>query len=372
MNKKGIAFLTTVIILGIITLVCAGLTFVVINDAYSIKQLRYATQAFCLAEAGVEEAVRTLYDTGFDTSGYPMANIALGNGTYSVALTNHPTDDLVLITSTGTVRGVSRTVEAMVRDNTIDAFTYPVLCGGRLFIAGGLALFGGANTQVYGGDVRSNSANQNWAVYVGGLITSGYVDEDAYACGRIRRSWLGVINGDENPNSPAVEMPPFDASFFDYYKDLAQNGGLYYNGHKTFTAGTYTPGNGVMFVNGNATVRGNVTINGCLVATGQIRVNPNFGNYTFTQNQVGNLPALMTKGGNIGIYCPSTINGLIYTSNRITTFSLPVLGVIDIDGIVIGKGGVFLYAVTQVDFVPQTVPGIPGTDSPVQIEAWSG
>jgi len=363
-DRKGIVFLVAVILLGITVLICSGLTVLLLRDVYTIRRFKHSNQAYFLAEAGIERAIQSLYDSNFDTSPFPMADIPLGEGRYTVTLdtSKHSSQDLVLAVSTGTVKGVSKTIKVLLRDNSLEAFNYPVLCGGRMWVAGG--------SGIYGGDVRSNNSNRNWAVLVGGLIATGYVDEDVYACGEIKKTWLGEINGDEYPYSSAIEMPPFDADFFNYYKELAQNGGIYYSGAHTFTSGTYSPGNGVIFVRGKAVVNGNVTLNGCLIATGRILVNPNFHDYSFTQNQIANLPALMTSGGDIGIYSPSTINGLVYSSNRVLTFSLP-LGIIDIDGAVIGKGGVYLYATTRMDFVRQNPPGIPTSDFPLQVICWS-
>ncbi|MDP3789580.1 MAG: hypothetical protein Q8R48_04175, partial [Candidatus Omnitrophota bacterium] len=119
MDKRGVAFLTTIILLGIAVIASAALSFMLLEDAFTVKRLKASTEAYYLAEAGTEEAIQELWDNSFDLSGFPRTR-SLGGGTIAISYpdtSKWTSDNILLVTSTGTVRGISRIITTEVKAN---------------------------------------------------------------------------------------------------------------------------------------------------------------------------------------------------------------------------------------------------------------
>ncbi len=372
MNKNGVAFLTTIILLGIAVIASAALSFMLLKDAFTVKRLKASTQAYYLAEAGIEEAVQDLWDNNFDTSRFPIIR-TLGGGSISANLNTSKwmSDNILLITSTGTIRGITRTIKTEVKANIPPSFNYVILSNGKTLVTQGSTV--NCNTSI---GVHSNSSAWGGlfttsAVDVFGLIRPCTVNGNASAVGRARERLQGTITGTDLDNQPAVSLPSFDATFFDYYINQASASGDVYtppSGTQHFST-NLNPANGVIYVNGNVSLEGNITINGCIIATGNILVN-SITSGTVIQNQVDNLPALMSRGGWIWICDPTTLNGLVYASGAIVTFSLfGEFGNININGTVMSQGDITLADKATINYIKQNPPGL-GTNPVGWILNW--
>ncbi len=362
MDKKGVAFLITIILLGITVTASSALSLMLLKDAFTVKRLKASTEAYYLAEAGAEEAIQELWDNRFDISGFPKTR-SLGAGIVTIAYPNTSkwaSDGMLLITSTGTVRGISRTTKIAVKANIPPSFNYTALCNGIIFVAQGSTVNCGASRGVH-----SNSTAMA-AVDVAGMVAG-----DASAVGRIREEHHGHITGHKTNNAPSVSLPAFNAAFFDYYINKASASGDVYTpsgGTQHFTA-SLSPANGVVYVNGNVSLEGNLTINGCIIAAGNIDINL-ITNGTVIQNQFGNFPALMSRGGTIKIWDSTTLNGLVYAAGDITTVSmLPVYSGININGIIMSHGNITLGNKVTTTYAKQLLTGI-GADSVGWILNW--
>ncbi|MCM8782477.1 MAG: hypothetical protein NC828_05455 [Candidatus Omnitrophica bacterium] len=310
-TQKGMAFLTSLILLGIIVLLCSAISLMVLRDTYTITRIKSGMQAYFLAEAGIEEALKELTD---DFNWSPPGSKSLGAGTYILTITNSTDSTRKLITSTGTVGAVSRIIKVQVRNNIPPAFTYAMLSGGQTRIWGWSTI---------NGDIHANSTLTSVlapAMSIGLLLPST-VNGGASACGRVR-----IYNGSVNPgppvdNAPAVPLPNFDDAFFNYYYNLANADGKAYSTSQTFNSDQCTGSNHVIYVNGNITLNGSWSTTGCYVATGNITING-----AITQLKYQNLPAFMSKNGNISISNSLvSFQGMVYAGNTISvSIALPI------------------------------------------------
>jgi hypothetical protein len=342
-------------------MVGAAFSIMLLKDAYIAKKLKNTAEAYYLAEAGVEEAIADLWDNSFNISHFPKSR-TLGNGSVATTLNTSKwaSNNILLITSTGTARGTTRTLKAEVKANISPSFNYVILANGKILVT----QKGVVNCSLSEG-VHSNSSAQGGlfttsAVDVFGILRPCYVYGDASAVGRVRERLQGDITGAKVSGDAAVSLPTFDATFFDYYITQANLSGDVYNppsGTQRFTT-NLSPGNGVIYVNGNVSLEGNITVNGCIVATGNIWVNF-LTRGRVIQNQVGNLPALMSRTGGIWVWDPTTLNGLVYAASDITFFSLlGQVGDVYVNGTIMSKGAVSVADEATINYVKQNPPGL--------------
>lgn len=360
-NKKGVAFLTTVILLGIIVIATAALSFMLLNDVFTLKRLKASTQAYCLAEAGIEEAIERLWTNNFDMSSFPiMRNLGAGSITVTLNTSKWSAGNILLINSTATVGNISRIIKTSVKANIPPSFNYAVLSNGKTLVSQKSTVNCNDAVGIHSNSPATGGFFTTSAVDVVGLFFPCWVYGNASAVGVARERLQGTITGSDLDNQPAVSLPSFDANFFSYYWNLANESGDVYtpaSGTQSFTI-NLAPAKGVIYVNGNVSLEGNITINGCIIATGDIWVNF-ITRGTVIQNQVGNLPALMSRGGGIWIWDPTTLNGLVYATGGITIFSLfGQIGDIYINGTIMSKGNVTLMDMTELNYVKQNPPGL--------------
>lgn len=362
MNKRGVAFLTTIILLGVSVIASAALSFMLLKDAFTVKRLKASTEAYYLAEAGIEEAIQDLWDNEFDITRFPRTR-SMGEGTSAISAPNTSkwaTDNILLMTSTGSVGGITRTIKAEVKANIPPSFNYVILSNGNTLVSQGSTVNCNTSRGVHSNSSAWGGILALSAVDVWGLFRPCTVNGNASAVGRARERGLGTITGTDLDSQSAVSLPSFDATFFDYYINKASASGDVYTpagGTQHFTT-DLSPANGVIYVNGIVSLEGNITINGCIVATGDIRVNC-ISNGTIVQNQVGNLPSLMSRGGAISIWDPTTLNGLVYASGDIATISLfGESGNININGTIMSRSGVTLLDKATINYIKQNPPGL--------------
>lgn len=371
--KKGIVFFTTLILLGVTILICTGMTIMLARNSYTSRRIKSSMQAYFLAEAGVEEALEALHGNfNFTPTGYPKS---LGEGTYDVTMTTHATNtDLKIITATGTVNNVSRTIITQVRFVGVTAFDYPVLGGGgKMRIEGGSVIQnvpGNPNPIRIHSNCNAMAPATSPALLIGGPNGAGTVVGHASACGLI---YVDPVVGSAISTEPLaayVPLPPFDAEFFQYYYDKAAEDGNVLIGQQNFIsdpcAGTT---NGICYVVGPVRLEGTWTMTGCIVATGKIDINKGGGQVT--QNQWGDLPAFMSIDNNVEIWDTTTINGMCYGGNRIYVHGTSS-GNTTVWGALYAKERVHLLAQTTVYYVKPDIPGLPEGSSTVEVVSWSG
>lgn len=339
MGKQNGSVLTVAILCtAIVTLFSAGLFALTLNNSAITNRLHNSMKAFFLAEAGASHMLAVLkenYANKDDSSKYP--SVSLAGGSYSVTITQP--SKRVIVQSIGTMKKIKRRVIIEVIWNGGEAFNYGIFSNGNL-------TFAGLSKLDYNERTNSN------------LTVSGnaQLKKDAYASGTITILNQGKILGKQYPGVAKIPYPTFD---FNYYYNLASNGGLLYTGNQTFNNKTLAPGNGVMYVNGNVTFTGTSKLTGVLVATGSITLQN-----TFTQTQVSTYPALMSRDSNITTSGTMTTDGLIYTA----TGNIDISGTGAITGQIMSFGTINYNtsASKKMKEENQTPPGLTGDSSPIK------
>lgn len=372
-NQRGIIFFTTVLLLGITVLICSAVTLMVSRDAYTVRRIQYTTQAYFLAESGVERALDEL-TADFSWAGVGAVNF--GEGTYAVTIAAHPVIvNRKVITSTGTVKGISRVIKVQVQNNVPPSFYYAILSGGWQWIS---------SYTTINGLVHSNSNDPSIDdIWIGSLAPFWFnppvINGIVSASGNVYVS-NGTLNPDTgNPisNSMAVPLPPFDNDFFNWY---ANNANRTYTGNQTFSSSNNpwaTPGCNLVYVKagagqpGNVRFSGSLTFTGCLVADGNItfplKIFPPW--YTLSQSQYSNLPAFISRNGSININAGTnlTVNGMMYSGNYYNEFILT--GSATING-AIYTGGPLLIRLSTVNYVQPNPPGL-SYPTGISVLSWS-
>lgn len=286
---QGSVLIITIFMSVIVSLVTVALSKEISRNAQITNRDEKRTKAFFLAEAGISDAFAILkedFSNKDDPSNFGSTN--LGTGSYDVSILQP--SSRVVIQSIGNVDNVTARIliEVKDRDNSYIDFAF--------FANDDFRIDEEEEESTITGNVHSNADVDlgeentiNGDVSAGGSITG--VDEE--------------VNGTETEGASPVTFPQYD---FNYYYNMAQNGGLYYDGDQTFSSGSLSPGNGVVYINGNVTLS-SMTVNGAIIATGNITVNNNL-----TQNKVSDLPSLMSRDGTIYANNGSTLNGLLYTN----------------------------------------------------------
>ncbi|MCA1808414.1 MAG: hypothetical protein ABR497_10515 [Kiritimatiellia bacterium] len=283
-------------------LVMAGMFMVIMTNqaAARTRRMTDSSRALALAEAGVADLVSRLttnYNQWRDTT----LSADFGGGSYSV-VTETQSNGNVLVTSEGTLHGVTRTTVVELL-GTLQDINDALFSLDGVILAGTHVEFTTAAFSINGnvhanGDITSAQGAQN------GDFLSNTVVSAAGAIGN-----LSVPVGQQQPGSPAQDLPEFN---FDSYRQMAIDGGVYYPNSVTLANWNAVPTNGVVYVNGNVTVKNNSSLHGTLVANGSITVENNFAHTSFSSN----FPALMATG-NITMRNRGTYNGVIYSGGNV-------------------------------------------------------
>lgn len=259
-NNKGFILIAALIVMVTSILLMSLYSNIILTEKGLIVKDYHKKQAFWLAEAGNEKALKAVIDdlALLTDSQYwidNFTNVLLGEGVYTVEISED--SGVYTLTSKGTTRGITVTIKQGV---------------------------------IIGSGVVPESFK--YAIYVGGKID----DKDA-----INLS----ITGDQVEGG--ADLPIVD---FSYFKSIADSG-QDISGNYTFSdEGSGTDYSGVWFVDGNVIVESGVTITGSIIATGGIAMR---GNSTISITAASPNPALVAYG-NIDLKNTRdvTIFGLIY------------------------------------------------------------
>jgi len=209
-------------------------------------------KALYVAEAGIHKAI-WLCTTPPSEGGKGISwrtlgsTEAFGDGSFTIVVGDDPPNN-VLITSSGEVQGVTRTIQiSLTADSLPVAFDYALFNYGDLEVKSSVTV---------NGDVFANgdALINNPAVIDGEVV----VPEDNSVSG----------TGDYDVGEPLEDPPPMP------YIDPS-----WYNGHISIASAQapgdvvledYDLGDSTVYVNGNVTIRGNLTGGGKVVASGDI------------------------------------------------------------------------------------------------------
>jgi hypothetical protein len=265
-GRKGNVLPIVLIFIGIIAFNTVALSSIMQRDVTLVQRIRNTERARLMAEAGINDALARIVASGF-ASRADFTN-SLDTGSYSVTFSE--TGGRHIVTSVGTVSGVSETVSAEISDNTPTALNYFSGAGNDVLLK--------IHTNVNGtitGDIHANndaylSVQPHARLDINGDVSaSGIVQEGNQHYNSDNKDTDLYINGLANDAATIYEgatritFPVFD---FTKYKEAAQDSGDYYDTDQIFNAATMSPGNGIVYVDGDATIQGACTLNGGLIA----------------------------------------------------------------------------------------------------------
>ena len=379
MNKKGAIFITVMIISMLMVFIAVTASNMLLQDAHMIKHLKYSTQAQYLAESGISEALVTLADNGFAARGayFPLTG-SLGGGGFEVTITE--SGGRILLSSVGTSGNVSRTVAVEVKDNIATALYYMLSAGADMRVR---AFFLGLAD--FDGDIHANNnvrlrAQALALISVDPCGTDAYCDGDVTACNTYSPSigWGADIriagearDKDSNPPPVLVTFPQFD---YAYYRAEATAGGDYYSGDKSWNNQNISSTNGVVYVEGTATINGTCNLYGGLVAD-RIRVVGRL-----NQHKSGDKNVIIARGegtvGDIEIFYRIDVEEAIVYAQR--DFSvLGIGGRVEVTGALIAFRNIAIWnSLTYVTYnhlvlSPRGLLGTGGEDEPLTIISWN-
>lgn len=248
-NQKGMALLTTLMFVFILATFAVALLIMTGNDTKLSAIQRDSTQAFYVAEAGVEYARHLLgqsWDNWKDPGKFP--NTPFGSGTFDVEVTDNDDGDIV-ITSTGIVGTAKRVIEVVIRRFTADPiFIYAIAGRGVVKLENEVSKVVG---DVY---CEGNILNERVPVTGTGIATGTVTGAESFTGGtQVGPEYL-------------IDFPTLD---LDYYRlNAAQtiNGDLNVNSDNN-----YQLYHGIIYVTGNVKFSNSTIIGpGIIVAEGTI------------------------------------------------------------------------------------------------------
>lgn len=291
-SERGSVILVVVLIAALLMLLGASMSYLVSQDAHMSKMLRRRAQAHALAEAGISHAFAVLAeDFGRATNPFNFPQTGLGPGVYDPEVTLVGSDRARIV-STGIVESVVEVVEVDVSAPT-----------------GWLpeqVMFANSYMKLRGDGDAFGSTHSNSYTDMGGTV---WIGEHATASGDMTVSGGAVVEGQTIGDWPMI---PFPILNFDLYHQLAREGGIVYEGNQTFSDTTLSPGNGIVWVNGDVTFTSHVHVHGCVVATGDIKQSGSLTNSLVTIGD-SELPVLMSRDGSIIVAGQTETDGLIYS-----------------------------------------------------------
>ena len=309
------------------------------------------TQAHNLAMSGVEQAVMRLsLDTNW-LSGYTSNNVGGGALTVAVARSTAafpggPPANLRsgrLVTSTGTVAGETRTVQAIIQIPMVEsvprAMQYAMFSNGDLELTGNLNVVDD-NNRAWNADIHTNAALKvkgnntvrGYGTYFSYLESTPAKNADATFVPNV------LMGGPVHHQAPKVELPEINPSKWATIATKTSNGDPKLAGNTVLG----TRENPVIwYVNGNLTLSGNVSGYGVFLVTGNLFLN---GNVTInTLDPSGNNLGIIVGGdaqvnGNVKVAANILTKGDYLNNGNVTiTGSIVAGGRIDLKGSVLVK-----------------------------------
>ncbi len=306
------------------------------QDVQLITKVKSKAQARYMAEAGVNHAMAKLKLDGF--SSRADFNGSLDTGSYKVAYTE--TSGRHVVASEGTVGGVTESATIEVEDLTPSALYYVAGAGNDILINSFIAEAGVV------GDIHANhDVNLRSGFWISWLRITGDVSASGDVILGIRHNqsdWFDShveINGISGESAVVTENANpiyFPKLNIKKYLDAAVDSGDYYSLSQTFTDQTLSPGNGIVYIDGDATFEGTCTLNGGIIAR-RIYVNG-----TLNQVKTGYRNVIIAIRKDIQIAGRlSTEEALVY-ANRDIVATL-VFANLDINGIMMAGRDIYLW-----------------------------
>jgi Tfp pilus assembly protein PilX len=295
MNRKGAALVICFMVIAVLTILGAAILSASMSENSIAKRLSESTQAFWLAEAGVNQALDGL------RSNYDLTNInstALGAGGYSATIAANA-DETRTVTAQGFIPFIPPFCTTRVIVVTMNklSVTPTNFYDNALYSSANISISGNSydveGNVIYAGTITSNTGN------IDGTITR---DPAIAPLASLSYDQLRAISKSQDNYHDASELKgPFPDSFW-YDESLGIPNVVFLEGNfdlkgNDVVGGFFVVGGEVTY---DAVLSGNVTVKGCIYARG-----------TFTVNGGGN--ALNVDGG-IWTGSGATLNGHVKIS----------------------------------------------------------
>ncbi len=338
-RQRGSALLIVLGLLFLMGLATAMMAAMTGQSAYRVKKTLWLSSALAIAEAGVADVVDIMNTNYFAGVGITNSE-AFGGGEYNVKTERDASTGNILISSTGTFMGETRTTCLELLG---DKYTmWSTLSAESAIISGGDIVLESSAPLVVGrvhanGNILNSSGNPD-------------IDGDLTANGIIQvtpKAGFQAIPGHSTLVVPSY-LP------LDPWRDMAENGGLYYEGNQTWGNETLTPGNGVVYVNGDVEINNRSSLNGTLVASGSITINNRFSQTPFKATW----PSLLA-GVDVNLFNRNRYTGAVFAANDITTRNNKIIA-----GQLIALNNVYLKNAVQVLPPPASPAWSPYDDVP--------
>ena len=298
-GKNGAALVVVLCLAGIMLIASFSLVMVSGSMARKSSRIYKGVQALAIAEAGVADVLERM-ETNYIALVDTVHTQSFAGGDYVVKTKSDMATGNVTIWSDGRIDDEDRmTVVELLGD--IASLYGKFLGAGDAILAERDVTLDTAALQING----SVHANQNVLHTRGNTKVNG----DVSACGVVE---VNVTPGHtKTPGAGRIVIPDFQP--FDAWKDLAQLGGIYYPSSVVLKGVTLTPGNGVVYVDGDIEIAKKPSVLlGTLVAAGTITINNRFDQTAFNTNW----PALLA-GMNVELLNRNTYQGVIFAGNNI-------------------------------------------------------
>lgn len=370
-NSRGVVLMMTLSFLSVMLISSFALSRMIQNDINLIDQIKDLEQSRFTAEAGLHHALANMKKYGFAARSDFIG--AMDTGTYNVTYSS--VTGRYLITSVGTVNGISCTVSAEVADNTPTALSYFAAAGNDIKIH---SLVSNANIE---GDLHANTDIllksgfvTSWLRINGTVSATGIVKEGHKYDQGVGDKWDDnlVINGDNDDtaavleNQPRVTFPTFD---YAYYKSVAIANGDYYSGSTVFHDMDLVPAGGIIYVDGDVVFNGSNTLAGGIVAE-RIKI---LG--SLEQSKAGDMNVIIAKDDDI------RVRGRLYTEEALVFAakdleSIDVLAEIELNGVVLAKRDIEMWNVQSFvtySYIPVAPVGMGNSsgEEPFRVISWN-
>ena len=348
-SRRGTVLVITMAFVSLMLMSALTLSGMIKQNIELISRAKFNAQSQYAAEAGINLAFARFKNEDFGSRS--NFNGSLDIGSYRVTFSQP--GGRFLITSVGTVGDVSKTVSAEVEDRTptamrcicsadndirINAFVADADINGDIHANRDVYLKSGpliASLSIAGTVSATGEVKEGSRVHVTDGFWGGYLDNHVYING-VNDDNAAVLEGE-----PRKRLPKFD---YEKYREEAKAGGNYYDTGQTFDNETLAPGNGIVFIDGDASFSGNCTINGGIVAD-SITI---FGRLTQTKSGTRNV--VISRINDIGILGRlQTEEAVVYAGRDIV--SLSIGADIDINGVMLAKRDIYMWNfLTYIDY----------------------
>lgn len=297
-RQNGSAMVIVMCLAGLMLVATLSIAMISGSMARKANKIYHGVQALAIAEAGVAdmmERMSTNYVDWMDAS----LEADFGDGHYAVTSKTDMATGNVAISSQGQSMGELRTTVVELLGD-LNVLRQRALGSGDAILAEGDVTLNTGALNING----SVHANRNVLHSEGNTKVNGNVS----ACGVVE---VGVASGYQTlPNSERMLVPDFQP--FDEWKAAAIAGGIYYPSSVTLNGANITPGNGIVYVDGDVEIANRSGLTGTLVASGSITINNQFYQTPFNTNW----PALLA-GMNVGLHNRNNYYGVIFAGNDI-------------------------------------------------------